>query len=105
MKIFEISKTFPNGYKKQFKTVDELLEYFKTDYLIDFEFSHSKEWEGRNAASFYYYAIIRENGHDLKYTLTAVMSEASGLVSWKVNVNLTVGVWYDPERYPMEFYT
>jgi len=33
------------------------------------------------------------------------MSEASGLVSWKVNVNLTVGVWYDPERYPMEFYT
>lgn len=102
MKIFEIDRTFPKHDKKQFKSVEELLEYFKLNYLIEFEFTHSKQWEGRNAASFYYYAIVRENGHDLKYTLTAVMSEASGLVSWKVNVNLTVGVWYKFDLFPME---
>ena len=103
MKIFDINRTFPKHDKKQFKSVEELLEYFKLNYLIEFEYFDSREWEGRNAASFYYQAFVNESGHDLKYILTAVMSEDSGLVSWKVNVNLTIGVWYAPERYPMEF--
>ena len=105
MKIFDIDRTFPRHDKKQFKSVEELLEYFKINYLIEFEFLNSKCWEGRDAVSFYYFAIIRENNHDLRYILTTVMSESSGLVSWKVSVNLTVGIWYNPERYPMEFYT
>jgi len=102
MKIFEINRTFPNGHKKQFKSVEELLEYFKLNYLIEFEYFDSKEWKGWDAVSFYYFAIVKEDGHDLKYTLTAVMSESSGLVSWKVNVTLTVGIWYNFERFPME---
>jgi len=102
MKIFEIDRTFPNGHKKQFKSVEELLEYFKLNYLIDFQYSYSKQWEGWDAVSFYYFAIVKEDGHDLKYTLTAVMSESSGLVSWKVSVTLTVGIWYDFGKYPME---
>ena len=29
MKIFDINRTFPKHDKKQFKSVEELLEYFK----------------------------------------------------------------------------
>ncbi len=105
MKIFDIDRTFPKHDKKQFKSVEELLEYFKVNYLIEFEYINSKVWEGRDAISYYYLAILRENNHDLKYTLTAVMSKNHGLISWKVEVKLTVGIWYNPEHYPMEFYT
>jgi len=102
MKIFEIDRTFPKHGEKQFKSVEELLEYFKLNYLIEFEYFDSKEWKGRGATSSYYFAIIRENNHDIKYTLTTVTSDSGQVMTWKVNVTLTVGIWYNFERFPME---
>ena len=103
MKIFEIDRTFPKYDKKQFKSVEELLEYFKMNYSIEFEYFDSKEWKGRGATSHYYHAILREDNHDHRYVLTTVVSDETGLlVSWKVSVNLTVGCWYNFERFPME---
>jgi len=99
MKIFDIDRTLPRYDKKQFKSVEELLEYFKLNYLIEFEFDTKRRMAYKEADSYFYYAMIEEAGHTLKYILTVVVADGIGLVSWKVEVKLTVGACYNTNNF------
>ena len=95
MKIFEIDRTFPKHDKKQFKSVEELLEFFKVTYGVEWEFvSENESVDGLFEHK--YNITITESGAEIQYGLL-VMFTKDWVMSWGMGVILSIGIWYSPK--------